>query len=622
MKKLLLILPLLVGLAASAARAQRRPVTTVSELTDSLESIMRRQHMPGLLLTLVARDSVLFEGGLGLADVENHKPVTAHTLFRVGSVTKSFVAVGLLQLVEQGKLRLDDEVRKLAPEIPLENPWEATDPVRVVHLLEHTAGFDDMHLNHIYNPTATDPRGPAAVQVFREELRCRWRPGERMSYSNPGYQLAGYLLEKLSGQPYETYLAERVLRPLGMPEATFALRPAAHPKLARGYAYAEGRYRRVEALPIYSGPAGSLSASAADMTRWVQFFLRDFRPANGAVVLQPDFLREIETTHSSLAARAGLPADYGLANHVINRKGKATFRGHGGGIGGFSSTFAYNRELGLGYALSNNGDQSTKALDKLIQEFLLRQVPAPAEPAPVALDAAAVAPFLGHYEGAAPRNALTGINSYLLGDRQLLRQGQLLLLKPLVGAADTLLPTGTLTFRLPGQRVASFALTHDRDGRRALVSSTGYFLEASNTWWWVRPTLFALSLLLIVSSSLAGLVWLILALRRLVPRGQVLPRLLPLLATTALVVTFAAFAYLADHIWLTGTLQPSSVLASLGPLAFAVFTLAGLLLTVLRFRQFRSRPVAWFLLFTYASLGWLAYALAAHGWLSLRLWTV
>ncbi|MDF7812641.1 serine hydrolase domain-containing protein [Hymenobacter sp. YC55] len=623
MKKLLLLLPLLSALANFSVQAQRvsQPVTTVAQLTDSIQRIMRREHMPGLLLTLVAHDTVLFEGGLGYADLENKKPVTAHTLFRIGSVTKTFVAVGLLQLVEQGKLSLNDEVRKLAPEIPIDNPWEATDPVRVVHVLEHTAGFNDMGLNHVYNSTDTDPRGAAAVQVFKPELRCRWRPGERMSYSNPGYEVAGYLLEKLSGQPYDQYLAQHLLRPLGMPDATAELRPAANPKLARGYSYDNGHYNRLQPLPIYAGPAGSMSASAADMTRWVQFFLHDFRAPNGTALLQPASLREMETSHSPLGARAGLPTGYGLANQLMNRRGNASFRGHGGGIYGFRSTFAYNRELGLGYALSNNGEQDTGAIDKLVRTFLLRHLPTPPTPRPVPLDVAAVAPYLGHYQNVAPRNQLAGLGDYLLSDKQLVQRGSLLLLQPLAGAADTLLPTGPLTFRRPKDLVPSIVLTHDHDGRRALISSDGFSLEAGSLWW-LRPALFAVSLLLLITGILAGLVWLIFALRRKLPRVQVLPRLLPLLATAALITTVVAFVGVASNITGAGSVNVATVLLGVSPLAFCVFTLAGLILTIRYFRQFRSRVVAWYLLCTYGALGWLATAFATYGWMSLQMWGV
>jgi CubicO group peptidase (beta-lactamase class C family) len=263
------------------------------------------------MLTLVSHDSVLFEGGLGLAGVAARRPVAAHTLFRIGSVTKTFVAAGLLQLVEQGKLRLNDEVRKIAPEVPIDNPWEATDPVRVVHLLEHTAGFDDMAFNHMYNTTPTDPRGLAALAIFRHELRCRWRPGERMSYANPGYQVAGYLLEKFSGQPYERYLTEHLLRPLAMPDASPALHITPGPGMSRGYGYADGHYQAMPLRPIYLGPAGSMSASAADLTQWVQLFLHEGRVPCPACRSMPPLWRRTWATTAAQRSATSWPVGSG-----------------------------------------------------------------------------------------------------------------------------------------------------------------------------------------------------------------------------------------------------------------------------------------------------------------------
>ncbi|MBC6605476.1 beta-lactamase family protein [Hymenobacter sp. BT188] len=621
MKRLLLFLALLTPCFSAQAQRRPQPITTIPQLTDSIERIMRREHIPGLLLTMVTRDSVLFAGGLGLTNVEHKTPVTPHTLFRVGSVTKPFIVVGLLQLVEQGKLSLNDEVRKIAPEVPIDNPWEATDPVRVVHVLEHTAGFDDMQINHVYNTTPTDPRGAAAVQIFRKELRCRWRPGERMSYSNPGYLVAGYLLEKLSGEPYEHYLAKNVLRPLGMPDATAALRQESDPKLARGYVYDDGGYQPVPLLPIYAGPAGSMSASATDMAQWVQFFLRDFRTPSGTALLQPASLREMETVHSTLEARVGLQTGYGLASTIINKKGKAPFRGHNGGIEGFISMFAYNRELGLGYALSNNGSKPLTSISTLVRDFLLRDQPTPPTAPVLALDTAAIAPYLGHYQSAAPRNALTGFSTHLLGGISLERRGQLLTLQPLFSDPDTLMATGPLSFRLSGQTLPSVALTKDHDGELVLISPQGYALKAG-IWWWLPPTLFWLSILLATTSSVAGLIWLIYALRKQLPRIQLLPRLLPLLATVALITLGFALGSLGGNVAAAGRVSIQSVLLFVAPLAFTVLTLWGLILTVRRFRLFRSRVVAWYLLLTYGALGLVATVLGTYGWLGLQLWSV
>lgn len=609
-------------LVASAKAQPGVPaMRSLAQLQDSLRAVMARAHIPGLMLTLVSHDSVLFEGGLGLADVATKRPVTAHTLFRIGSVTKTFITAGLMQLIEQGKLGLNDEVHKIAPEIPIDNPWEATDPVRVVQLLEHTAGFDDMALNHMYNNTATDPRGSAVLAIFRKELRCRWRPGERMSYANPGYQVAGYLLEKFSGQPYEQYLTEHLLRPLAMPDASPALRISTSPGMSRGYLYSNGQYHSLPLMPIYLGPAGSMSASAADMTQWVQFFLHDGRAPDGRALLQPGSVRELETVHSALSERAGLRTGYALANSPSGLRGKAAFRGHNGGIAGFISAFGYNRELGVGYGISNNGGQSAPKLVQLVQSFLLHQLPAPAPPPHMPLDATAVAPYLGHYRNAAPRNEIGGFVNYLTGGTNLRRQGDFLLNEPLIGKTDTLLPTGPLTFRLPAVRTATAVLAQDKEGRRVLIMNSDYAL-AAGFWWWLPPALLALCVLLVVSSSLAALVGLVQVLRRKIPRVQLLPRLLPLLAVGALGATVVALVSFEDHLWTVGQVNAESVVFSLGPLVFVALTIVGLVLTVRYFGQFRRPAVVWYLLLTYGALGWLAAVLGAYGWMSLRLWTV
>ena len=138
--------------AVAAARADTTPppARTQDELRHQLDSIRRKYRVPGVGLALVTRDSTLWAGGLGSADLARDRPVTAETHFRVGSISKSFVALGILRLVADGRLRLDAPVRSIAPELEIANPWEATRPITVANLLEHTAGFDDMHFNEMY----------------------------------------------------------------------------------------------------------------------------------------------------------------------------------------------------------------------------------------------------------------------------------------------------------------------------------------------------------------------------------------------------------------------------------------------------------------------------------------
>jgi CubicO group peptidase (beta-lactamase class C family) len=136
--------PLLLLTAGYTAIAQRavRPIP-VDQLTHQIDSIQQAHNIPGLQVLIFTKDSLLYQRHAGLRDLKAKTPVTDQTLFPVASITKSLVALATLMLVQEGKLALTDEVKKLAPNIDIDNPWQATDPVRIAHLLEHTAGFDD-----------------------------------------------------------------------------------------------------------------------------------------------------------------------------------------------------------------------------------------------------------------------------------------------------------------------------------------------------------------------------------------------------------------------------------------------------------------------------------------------
>src|SRR5215469_14123347 len=137
---------LLATAAASAADKKEPAPRTLDELQTAIGKILTATHTPGAGLAIVTRDRILLEGGIGKADLATGRAPTADTLFRIGSVSKAFASLSILKLAEQGRLNLNDPVRKYAPEVVYQNPWESTDPIRIVHLLEHTTGWDDIHL--------------------------------------------------------------------------------------------------------------------------------------------------------------------------------------------------------------------------------------------------------------------------------------------------------------------------------------------------------------------------------------------------------------------------------------------------------------------------------------------
>src|SRR5690348_5894011 len=150
-----LFLAVIILLPAVSLHAQEKsappPPKTLEELQKAIKSELDKNHVPGAGVALVSRGELLWCGGFGDADIASKKPVTCDTEFRVGSISKSFVALALLKLQEQGKIKLEARLHDVAPEIPMKNPWESVHPVRIVNLLEHTAGFDDMEASEVYN---------------------------------------------------------------------------------------------------------------------------------------------------------------------------------------------------------------------------------------------------------------------------------------------------------------------------------------------------------------------------------------------------------------------------------------------------------------------------------------
>src|SRR6266850_2237260 len=206
---LLLAITLTLTPARSAAQQTKEDLPhpkTLEELQKVMKDVLAKEHVPGAGVALVANGQLLWCGGIGKADLATGREMTCDTEFRVGSISKTFVALALLKLQEDGKINLYARLRDVAPEIPMNNRWEASQPVRIVNLLEHTAGFDDMEFSEVYN--LKDRYDFPLLDVFKRFLKpqvARWPPGTRMSYSNPGNAIAGYLIEKAAGRGFKSF---------------------------------------------------------------------------------------------------------------------------------------------------------------------------------------------------------------------------------------------------------------------------------------------------------------------------------------------------------------------------------------------------------------------------------
>jgi CubicO group peptidase (beta-lactamase class C family) len=446
---------------------------TIDELTAAIQKVLDETGVPGVGLALVRLGGVEWSGGVGYADRDAKTPVTADTHFRAGSISKTFIAAALVQLSEDGDINLDAEVSTRAPEIAIDNAWELTDPVRVIHLLEHTAGFDDMHFNEVYN--RDDPADMPLVDALRVNPRSRvvrWRPGTRMSYSNPGYAVAGYILEKVTGEKFEDRIAGHIFKRAGMESSSFYLTPADYPKLSKGYADRVGP--PVPYSPIYLRPAGNLHTTAADLGKFVHLLL-NWGETEDDVVVDPEYLSNMEHPRTTIASAAGLQAGYGSGIVSLSIEGYPML-GHSGGIEGFSSLYAYSTSRDVGFVVLMNATFSSDArrrISNLAVRYLKAGIDPPAKPEAATNDNV-LRQFEGYYHPAVFRNQSYAFLEWLLTGRAISASGTRLKVTSLLGNTTELIPVSENLFRLDVEPEATSVFTRDEDGDMVWAGGLSY----------------------------------------------------------------------------------------------------------------------------------------------------
>jgi len=438
----LFILP--TGIAADKKDEKPTPAQSIDELRQQLEKILKDTHTPGVSVAIVHKDGPEWVAGLGLADVAANRANNADTLFRIGSTSKAFVSLSILMLADQGKLSLDDPIHKLAPEVWFENRWGSTDPIRVVHLLEHTTGWDDLHLREYAKQAPDTMTVREGLDYDHHSRTSRWRPGTRMAYCNSGPPVAAYIVEKLTGRRFEDFAQENLFNPIGMKTATY-FEPA--PSMATTLYHSDGKTPHTY-WHILLRPAGSINASANDMAAYVQFYLNRGAVGGKQIVPAADIDR-MEIPASTWAAKDGLKIGYGLSNYVTVADG-FVYHGHDGGVDGGLTEMAYMADYGVGYFFSiNSGSgEAFEKVGKTIRAYIRNKLQRPALP-PVAALSANASDYSGWYEPDSPRIELFRFLERLLGLRRVHFQDGKLVISSLHGNEIFLPVTGTQFRHVP-----------------------------------------------------------------------------------------------------------------------------------------------------------------------------
>jgi D-alanyl-D-alanine carboxypeptidase len=439
--------------AVGVARATAAPPAPLAEQPDVAAAIalfeiwvaeqMAYRHQPGLSIGIAHDRELVWARGFGLADVAERRPAGPDTVYRIGSITKTFTATALLLLRDEGRLRLDDPVRRHLPWLEYENPFPDGPEITVWNLLTHTSGLP----RESAFPYWTDRRFPSREQMRQALVRQEglFEPGSGYQYSNLGLAMAGEVVAAASGESWADFVRGRILEPLGMTRTFVGPPPPELPEVATGYLIRRPDGSQPVGPPTEArglAPAADISSTVEDLARFVSAHLASGRPP-GEGLLDAATLREMHRVHwlsPSWSSGRGL-------GFAVWRQGDRTLVGHAGWVAGHRAEIAFDPQSRLGVVVLTNSDEGgpgayvEEAFD-LIVPAMERALAPPAEPLPALADAGR---YVGAYHN--PWGEVTEV---------LVRSGRLVLYDHGYPPSDD--PEGSLTPLLPDEGEHAFRM--------------------------------------------------------------------------------------------------------------------------------------------------------------------
>lgn len=350
----------------------------VARMEQVVQSYVAAKQFMGTVLVARGNDIVL-DKGYGFADLEWDIPNAPTTKFRLGSVTKQFTAASILLLEERGKLSVNDPVKKYMPDAPA-----AWDKITIFNLLTHTSGIPNFTSFPDYRKLEPFPATPEQLVALYRDKPLDFQPGEKWNYSNSGYVLLGYLIEKISGETYEKFVQENIFTPLGMKDSGYDSNSAIIPHRAKGYSPGPGGVVNTGYIDMtVPFSAGGLYSTTEDLLRWEQGLF-------GGTVLSAASLQKMTTPFKQNYA-------FGLGVNTLHGH---PIIAHNGGIEGFSTIIQYFPEDKLTVVVLGNlnGEAPTDIAVKLSAVALGGKVTLTSERKEVHVDPKVYDSLAGRYE--------------------------------------------------------------------------------------------------------------------------------------------------------------------------------------------------------------------------------
>lgn len=361
-------------------------IQAVLPIVDKLyKEYAEKNHFPGFAFGLMVDGKLVHTGSFGYTNLEHKTPATTQSLFRVASMSKSFTAMAILQLRDAGKLNLDDSAEQYIPELK-KSPLLTSDspPITIRHLLTHAAGFPE---DNPWGDRQLDATNSELMQLVKGQISFSNSPGVVYEYSNLGFALLGYIIEKVSGKPYQQYINETILQPLGMNDTKWEYSEVPEGQLAHGYRWRDGTWEEVPLLPDGAfGAMGGLISSLEDYSKYVALHMEAWPPRNEVDngPLQRSSLREMHHPWNISGMNPGFAYPSGRVCGIVTAYGyglswlrdcdKREYVGHSGGLPGFGSNWRFLPEYGIGIiSFANRTYAPTTSINLEVLDTLIIQ---------------------------------------------------------------------------------------------------------------------------------------------------------------------------------------------------------------------------------------------------------
>lgn len=297
---------------------------------------------PSYSVAVVQNGHMVYAKGFGFANLEDQVAANPSTVYRIGSITKQFTATMIMQLVKEGKLKVDDPFETVLPAMP-----KAWSKVTVKNLLNHTSGIKSYtEIKDLFSEDAMKPTTPAGIIKKVEEIPMDFIPGTKWHYNNTGYELLGMIIEKLDKRTYAESLKSRILSPLGMDHTYFVSESTLVPHRAQGYSWNKNAFEHARYLNMdWPYAAGSIESTTLDLAKWDEALY-------GEKILPHDLLEQM---WSATNLTDGTVQKYGFGWQVDTANGSPIVE-HGGGIHGFSTFIRRSPTVGITIIVLTNTD--------------------------------------------------------------------------------------------------------------------------------------------------------------------------------------------------------------------------------------------------------------------------